>query len=160
MTIDREFMTDQQIERLADTIDFSIEPKLIDGWENFTNQTAGSGQIIDGYSIELKDVYSDGNNAVITFAITAPEGVNLQEYDGYPISLQPSNRWDSLSKFPRDPATLVVDTAQKMTVTERQIPRMLSCIIPPVRNRCVTESIPLLTERYGTFTGRIFMAFI
>ena len=93
MTIDREFMTDQQIERLADTIDFSIEPKLIDRWENLTNQTAGSGQAIDGYSIKLKDVYSDGNNAVITLAITAPEGVNLQEYDGYPISLQPSNRW-------------------------------------------------------------------
>ena len=93
MTIDRDFMTDQQIEQLADTIDFSIEPKLIDGWENLTNQTAGSGQAIGGYSIELKDVYSDGNNAVITLVITAPEGVNLQEYDGYPISLQPSNRW-------------------------------------------------------------------
>ena len=93
MVVDREIMTDRQIERLADTIDFSIEPKLIDGWENLTNQTAASGQTIDGYSIELKDVYSDGNNAVITLAITAPEGVNLQEYDGYPISLQPGNRW-------------------------------------------------------------------
>ena len=92
MVVDREIMTDQQIERLADTIDFSIEPRLIDGWENLTNHAAGSSQIIDGYSIELKDVYSDGNNAVITLAITAPEGVNLQEYDGYPISLQPSNR--------------------------------------------------------------------
>ena len=91
--VDREIMTDQQIERLADTINFSIEPKLIDGWETLTNQTVGSGQAINGYSIELKDVYSDGNNAVITLAITAPEGVNLQEYDGYPISLQPSNRW-------------------------------------------------------------------
>ena len=93
MYVDREFMTDQQIERLADTIDFSIEPQLIDGWENLTNQAANSGYVIDGYSIELKDVYSDGNNAVITLAITAPEGVNLQEYDGYPMSLQPSNRW-------------------------------------------------------------------
>ena len=91
--VDREIMTDQQIERLADTINFSIEPKLIDGWETLTNQTVGSGQAINGYSIELKDVYSDGNNAVITLAITAPESVNLQEYDGYPISLQPSNRW-------------------------------------------------------------------
>ena len=93
MVVDREIMTDQQIERLADTIDFSIEPKLIDGWETLEDQTAGSGQIIDGYSITLKDVYSDGNNTTITLAITAPEGVNLQEYDGYPISLQPGNRW-------------------------------------------------------------------
>ena len=93
MVVDREIMTDQQIERLADTIDFSIEPKLINGWETLTNQAANSGYVIGGYSIELKDVYSDGNNAVITLAITAPEGVNLQEYDGYPMSLQPSNRW-------------------------------------------------------------------
>ena len=93
MTIDREIMTDRQIERLADVIDFSIEPKLIDGWENLTDQTAASGQSIDGFSIELKDVYSDGNNAEITLAVIAPEGVNLQAYDGYPISLQPGNRW-------------------------------------------------------------------
>lgn len=93
MIVDREIMTDQQIERLADTIDFSIEPQLIDGWEELTDQTSGSGEVINGYSIELKSVYSDGNNARITLGITAPEGVNLQEYDGYPISLQPCNRW-------------------------------------------------------------------
>mgnify|MGYP006955440339 CR=1 FL=1 len=91
--VDREIMTDRQAERLADTIDFSIEPRLIEGWETLTNQSAGSGQMIGGYAIELKDVHSDGNNAVITLAVTAPEGVDLQAYDGYPISLQPSNRW-------------------------------------------------------------------
>jgi len=91
--VDREIMTDQQIERLADTIDFSIEPQLIDGWEELTDQASGSGEEIYGYSIELKSVYSDGNNARITLGITAPEGVNLQDHDGYPISLQPSNRW-------------------------------------------------------------------
>ncbi len=93
MIIDREIMTDQQIERLADSIDFSIEPRLVDGWEVLTDQAAGSGQTINGYSIELKDVTSDGNNAFITLAVTAPEGVNLQEYEGYPMLLQPSNRW-------------------------------------------------------------------
>ncbi len=91
--VDREIMTDQQIERLADTIDFSIEPRLVDGWEELTSQTSGSGEIINGYSIELKSVYSDGNSTRITLGITAPEGVDLQEHDGYPISLQPSNRW-------------------------------------------------------------------
>lgn len=91
--IDREIMTDRQIERLADAIDFSIEPQLIDGWENLTDQTADSSEVIDGYSIELKSVKSDGNNAFITLSITAPEGVNLLEHDGYPLSLKPSNRW-------------------------------------------------------------------
>ena len=93
MTIDREIMTDRQIEQLADIIDFSIEPKLIDGWESLADQAAASGQEINGYSIALKDVYSDGNNAFITLAVTAPEGVNLQEYEGYPVALQPGNRW-------------------------------------------------------------------
>ncbi|MBQ3193151.1 MAG: hypothetical protein IJB59_06255 [Oscillospiraceae bacterium] len=93
MYVDRDIMTDQQIERLADTIDFSIEPQLIDGWEKLTDQASGSGEVIDGYSIELKSIYSDGNNARITLGITAPEGVNLQEYNSCPVSLQPSNRW-------------------------------------------------------------------
>lgn len=89
----QEFMSDGQIERLADTIDFSIQPQLIDGWEELTGQFAGSGERIDGYSIELTDVKSDGNNAEVTLRITAPENVNLLEHDGYPVSLKPNNRW-------------------------------------------------------------------
>ncbi|MGM9600680.1 MAG: hypothetical protein ACI3W5_03700, partial [Faecousia sp.] len=90
---EQEFMTDRQIERLADAIDFSIEPQLIDGWEEFTNQAAGSGEGIEGYSITLKSVKSDGNKASITLGITAPEGVNLLEHNGYPVALKPGNRW-------------------------------------------------------------------
>lgn len=90
---EQEFMTDQQIERLADAIDFSIEPQLIDGWEELTNQAGDSGSVIDGYSITLKSVKTDGINAIITLGITAPEGVNLQEHNGYPASLRSSNRW-------------------------------------------------------------------
>ena len=92
-TADKSVMTDQQIERLADVIDFSIEPELVEGWERYTDEAAGSGEEIGGYSIELKSVKSDGNNAFITLSITAPEGVNLLEHDGYPASLKPSNRW-------------------------------------------------------------------
>ena len=93
MIIDREIMTDQQIQRLADTVDFSIEPRLVDGWETLTDQAAHSGDVIGGYSITLKSVYSDGNNAIITLGVTAPEGVDLLAHDGYPILLKPSNRW-------------------------------------------------------------------
>ena len=93
MIIDKEVMTDQQIERLADVIDFSIEPKLVEGWEKHTDLAAGSGDVIDGYSIELKSVKSDGNNAFITLGVTAPEGINLMEYNGCPVSLKHSNRW-------------------------------------------------------------------
>ena len=93
MTIEKEVMTDQEIERLADAIDFSMEPKLVEGWENLTEQAEGSGKTIDGYSIELKSVKSDGNTATITLGITAPEDVNLLEHDGYPVSLKHRNRW-------------------------------------------------------------------
>ena len=90
--IDKEFMTDQQIEQLADAIDFSLEPRLIDGWEALTSQMSGSGEVIGGYSIRLKSVYSDGNNARITLGITAPEGVDLLEHKGHPVFLKHSNR--------------------------------------------------------------------
>lgn len=90
---EQEFMTDPQIEALADAIDFSIEPRLIDGWEELTDQTSGAGEVIGGYSIGLKSIYSDGNNAVITLGVTAPEGVDLLKHKGYPLSLTHSNRW-------------------------------------------------------------------
>ena len=93
VVIDKKIMTDRQIQRLADAIDFSIEPQLVDGWEELTKQNSGSGEVVNGYSIKLKSVYSDGNNAVITLGITAPEGVNLLERNGYPVSLEHSNRW-------------------------------------------------------------------
>lgn len=86
-------MTDQQIESLADAIDFSIEPRLVEGWEKQTDIWAESGQTVEGYSIELEDAKSDGIHAVITLRITAPEGVDLLEHEGYPISLKHSNRW-------------------------------------------------------------------
>ena len=93
MIIERSIMTDQQIERLADAIDFSMEPRLMDGWEKLTDQVASSGDAINGFSIALQDVYSDGNNAIITLAVTAPDGVDLLKHQGYAMSLKPSNRW-------------------------------------------------------------------
>ena len=90
---DKEVMTDREIERLADAIDFTIEPKLAEGWEESTEPVIHSGQTIDGYSIALKSVQSDGCHAFITLGITAPEGINLLEHEGYPLSLNHSNRW-------------------------------------------------------------------
>ena len=93
VSVQKAVMTDQEIERLADAIDFSIEPKLAEGWESLTDSTADSGKTIDGYSIELKSVESDGTTAVITLGITAPEDIDLLEQNGYPLSLKHSNRW-------------------------------------------------------------------
>lgn len=93
MVIDKDVMTDAQIERLADVIDFRIEPRLADGWETLTDQAMASGETVNGYTIELKSVKSDGNNATIILGVTAPEGVDLMEYNGMPVSLKHSNTW-------------------------------------------------------------------
>ena len=92
-THEQEFMTDQQIERLADAVDFSIEPQLIKGWEKLNEEAAATGEVINGWSMELKSIQSDGNNATILLSVTAPEGVDLTQHNGYPISLRAGNRW-------------------------------------------------------------------
>ena len=92
-THEQEFMTDQQIERLADAIDFSNEPQLVAGWEKLNEEAAGTGEVINGWSIKLKSIQSDENNATILLGVTAPEGVDLTQYNGYPISLRAGNRW-------------------------------------------------------------------
>ncbi len=70
-------MTDRQLELLADAIDFSIHPKLAEGYENLPDGAVGNGERINGYSICLKSVETDGYAATITLGITAPEGTIL-----------------------------------------------------------------------------------
>ena len=77
---------------MADAIDFSIEPELIDGWDTLDNEAVASGGVIDGYSIELKSVESDGYNAFITLAVTAPEGIDLKDPGGNLFLLKHGNR--------------------------------------------------------------------
>lgn len=75
--IDSTEMTDRQLELLADSIDFSIQPKLVDGYEAMPDGAVGSGEFINGYSIRIKSVETDGYAATITLGITAPEGTVL-----------------------------------------------------------------------------------
>ena len=80
-------MTDRQLELLADAIDFSIQPKLVEGYETMADGAVGSGETINGYSIRLKSVETDGYAATITLGITAPEGTVLidPEIDDYNV---------------------------------------------------------------------------
>lgn len=98
--LEKEVMTDSQIERLADAINFSIAPRLAEDWESLAEQAADSGSSIDGYSMTLKSVKTDGCYAVITLGITAPEEVNLLEHNGFPLSLKHSNRWGFFEPAP------------------------------------------------------------
>ena len=71
------YMSDSQIESIADAIDFSIQPKYV-SQTDVDNQPAPSTQATqDGYTLELKAVQTDGAIAYITIGVTAPEGVDI-----------------------------------------------------------------------------------
>lgn len=67
-----QFMSNHQLEKIAQTIDSSVEPKLVSR-EDVENQSPVSSTQ-DGYTVELKGIETDGWDAYITLAITAPEG--------------------------------------------------------------------------------------
>ncbi len=75
--VDSEEMTDRQLELLADSIDFSLKPQLVPGYENLPDGAVGSGMVVNGYSVTLKSAETDGYAATITLGITAPEGTVL-----------------------------------------------------------------------------------
>lgn len=82
-------LTDRQLELLADAIDFSIQPKLVEGYEDLLDGAVGSGENINGYCVYLKSVETDGYAATITLGITAPEGTvlvdpNIDQYNVVP----------------------------------------------------------------------------
>jgi len=69
------YMTDRQLEWLADAIDFSIQPKLV-GREDVQSQPAVPAEATqDGYTLALKSVETDGWAACVYVGVTAPEGV-------------------------------------------------------------------------------------
>lgn len=68
------YLTDRQMEQIADAIDFGIQPRVATR-EDVANQPAASNAVTqNGYTVELKSVETDGWVARITMHITAPEG--------------------------------------------------------------------------------------
>jgi len=80
-----DLMTKEQLERVADAIDFSLEPKLIAGWEKLSDNAANAGQEINGYAIEPVSAFTDGYGYQITLKITAPEGVALTDPENHNV---------------------------------------------------------------------------
>lgn len=71
------YLTDRQMEQLADAIDFGIDPRVV-SQEDVENQPAVSTKVTqDGYTVKVKKVETDGCIAYITIGITAPEGVDI-----------------------------------------------------------------------------------
>lgn len=78
-----ELMTKEQLEQVADAIDFSLEPKLIEEWETLSDGAVSLGQEINGYRIDVASAFTDGYGYKIILQITAPEGVALTNPDDY-----------------------------------------------------------------------------
>lgn len=72
-------MTKHQLEQVADAIDFSLEPKLVEGWETLPDNSVPAGQEINGYRIEPVSAFTDGYCYEIVLRVTAPEGVALTD---------------------------------------------------------------------------------
>jgi hypothetical protein len=71
---DRLYLTDAQMELIADAIDFGIKPRIATQ-EDVDNQIQMTNAVTqNGYTVELKSIVTDGAVAHITLSITAPEG--------------------------------------------------------------------------------------
>jgi hypothetical protein len=71
---DKLYLTDTQMEQIADAIDFGINPRVATQDDVNNQPEASNAATQDGYTVELKSVVTDGNVAHITLRITAPEG--------------------------------------------------------------------------------------
>lgn len=71
---DERFLTDKQMEQLADAIDFAIQPRVATQ-EDVKKQPAPPDEATqDGYTVKLKSVETDGWIARIVMSVTAPAG--------------------------------------------------------------------------------------
>ena len=84
-------LTDKQVELAADAIDFSLQPRLLDGYENFNDGAVAAGSEVNGYSVKLKSAQTDGYSVYIIMSITGPEGVNLDGITAGEFDLQSTN---------------------------------------------------------------------
>ena len=68
------FLTDAQLEQIADAIDFGIRPRIATQEDVEGQPQVPIAATQDGYTLELKSVETDGWIAKIVVGITAPEG--------------------------------------------------------------------------------------
>ena len=67
-------MTDKQIEMVADTIDFSIQPRILTQADVDAQAEIPHEATQNGYTLRLKSVETDGYVVRILIGVTAPEG--------------------------------------------------------------------------------------
>ena len=86
-----EMMPKEQLERLADAIDFSLQPGLVDGWEDLSYESIGLGETYEGYRFDLVSTFTDGYAYEIILYLTAPEGVALTDPEDHTVRVKAGN---------------------------------------------------------------------
>ena len=86
-----EMMSKELLERLADAIDFSLQPRLVDGWEDLSYESIGLGETYEGYRFDLVSTFTDGYAYEIVLYLTAPEGVTLTDPEDHTVRVKAGN---------------------------------------------------------------------
>lgn len=93
---DKAYLTDRQMEQIADAVDLSIQPRIATQ-EDVNNQPPVPNTATqNGYTVELKSFETDGYIAYITLRVTAPEGTIISRttqvgYENEPYQIKTSN---------------------------------------------------------------------
>ena len=75
---EQSYMTDNQMELVADAIDFNIQPKLVNPSAVKNQPALPSSATQNGYTLTLKSVETDGYVARVVVGVTAPEGTDIE----------------------------------------------------------------------------------
>ena len=86
-----EMMSKELLERLADAIDFSLQPRLVDGWEDLSHESIGLGESYEGYRFDLVSTFTDGYAYEIVLYLTAPEGIALTDPEDHTVRVKAGN---------------------------------------------------------------------
>ena len=78
---EKEYLTDAQMEQIADAIDFGIQPRIATREDAENQPPVPDDATQNGYTVEMKSVVTDGTVAHITLGITAPEGTMIEITD-------------------------------------------------------------------------------
>lgn len=71
------YLTDRQMELISDTIDFSIQPKKVTQEDVLNQPPFLPGRTQNGWSIEVKNVNTDGYMVELLLGIAAPEDMDI-----------------------------------------------------------------------------------
>lgn len=78
VSVEYQHMTDKQVELVADTIDFAVQPKIPTQADVDAQAEIPQASTQNGWTIGLKSVETDGYVAQIIISVTAPEDMDIE----------------------------------------------------------------------------------